>query len=88
MNNKNSESNFEYATDNLLHWFAANMKFTKLLEALDPNEQDNFIVNEVSIKDFLFGSDKQGCIETHEYKDLPMDVFLCVKVSFQSHRLA
>ena len=88
MNNKNQESNFEYATDNLLHWFAAKVTFSKLLEALDPHEQDNFTVNEISIFDFLFGNDEQGRIKEHKFDDLPMKVFLWVKVSFQSHRLA
>ena len=64
------------------------MTFTKLLQALDPNELDNFNVNEVNIHDFLFGSDEQGHITTHVFEDLPMNVYLCVKVIIKSHRLA
>ena len=64
------------------------MKFSQLLKALDPNEQDNFTINEVYIKDFLYGSDEQGQIRQHVFEDLPMNVYLCVKVIIKFHHLA
>ena len=83
-----TQKNNEYASPNLLHCFAANVKFSQLLKALDPNEQDNFNINEVYINDFLFGSSEQGQIRRHVFEDLPMNVYLCVKVIIKYHCLA
>ena len=51
-----------------------------MMQGLEAKERENLKIDEYSIRNFLFGSSKQGKIETIIYEDLPMNVYFCVKV--------
>jgi len=68
-----------YGTNNISHCFSRMIKFPEFMNALTPQEQNDFVINNYGVYDFLLGSETKGKVKTKKFRHMPMPIHFNIK---------
>ena len=79
-----------YGTNNIGHCFSRAIKFEEWVNSLTPEDQRTLSIDNYSVYDFLYGSDKPGKVKNLKYTSLAMPIHFMIKHSnkgkIESHK--